>query len=161
MRIKLLFPVVLSGLLLSTEMVSAKAETASPSPKTNRNQIRNLASPSASPIMEQERERERDKQGAQFTYTDGKVTLTTPSGNTHELKLPEEAIQNMERNGMFSQPLDEEQNEVTEVVKEHKKLFGVVPVTVDVNVTINTDNGQVVATPKSKWVKWLSFLFTE
>lgn len=169
MKTKFSFLLMLGLLILSTTVASAKAEMASPSPKPkqnevqNRNQVRTTATPSASPIKEQEREqvRERDKQGAQFSLANGVVTLTTPSGKTHELKLPEQAIENMQRNGFFNTPVASDESEINQIVPEKKKLLGLIPVEINMQLTIDTKTGEMTYVPKSGLMRFFKFLFTQ
>jgi len=143
--------------LLNAGVVSAKNEVKA----QNRNV--NLATPSATQAQkrELETERVREKNGAQFSLSNGQVTLVTPSGNTHELKLPEQAIENMQRNGFFDKQLEASEPAVTQTVKHQKKLLGLIPVKLDMDLSIDTNSGEVSYLPKSLWARMLKFLFTE
>lgn len=145
-----------------TEKVEIKrTELATPSASP-----KNTASPSAS----QNPTVKRDKNGAQFELDQvtGLVTVTTPSGNTHTLKLPTKAVANMFRNQLISNPpasdsatqaTTDQDTVVTKEVTETKFLMGAIPVKVKMNLKINTVTGETIVEPKSFLARLFSFLF--
>jgi len=102
--------------------------------------------------------------GAEFSYDEktGKVTVLTPSGQEHTLvNLPDVAVKKMTESGLLdTQPSDEDEVELyVELQGDHvvysrrdsvkKKLFGILPITIDSEVILNDSTGEVTETNSS------------
>lgn len=99
--------------------------------------------------------------------TTNTLTIETPSGKINIVVLPDKAIQNLLENKkigiVFSTEITTDKDKVVYKVKGQKavKLFGYLPLVADVEMNVDTQNGEIVDENVPWYLKYTEFLFTK